>query len=234
MELPKGTKPQGTNNALRLRKSQYGLRQSGRTLWIELREGLATTGFRKLESDWGLYYRPSSIATKPMLVLAYANDIVLAASTHGDVRKVHGGLKKRWTMTDLGEIINIFGLKVTREKLMKRMCLTQPAYIDKLRGRFPGHSAFRRSWTAPFGSSMTGAEKQRYHSPSIRRSSAAFNGSSRVRGPTSALPFHCWFGTRRHRPSHTDKWPSESQHIWQPRGRSDSHLTEREHSRRVG
>ena len=83
MELPKGIKPQGTNNALRLRKSQYGLRQSGRTLWIELREGLATTGFRKLESDWGLYYRPSSIATKPMLVLAYANDIVLAASTHG-------------------------------------------------------------------------------------------------------------------------------------------------------
>ena len=70
MEYPEGIEPTGSNNTLRLRGSLYGLKQSGLTWWIELGVGLEELGFMKLESDWGLYYRPSTALRGTIIVLA--------------------------------------------------------------------------------------------------------------------------------------------------------------------
>ena len=73
MEFPEGIEPMGTgtNTALRLKGSLYGLKQSGRTWWIELGAGLAELGFKKLESDWGLYHKASAGQRGSITVLAY-------------------------------------------------------------------------------------------------------------------------------------------------------------------
>jgi hypothetical protein len=55
--IPEGVKPKTGCDALLLKKSLYGLRQSGRTWWIALGNKLATLGFRRLESDRGLKHR---------------------------------------------------------------------------------------------------------------------------------------------------------------------------------
>ena len=150
MEYPEGITPKGSCDVLRLKGSLYGLRQSGRTWWIELGNGLTELWFKKLESDWGLYHRPSEGTRGAMMVLAYVDDIVVAAKTTLEIQTVLDGLQKRWKMTELGEISHILGLKVTRNRKAKKIWLTQPAYIERLIERFPGHPTRKR--TTPLGS----------------------------------------------------------------------------------
>jgi hypothetical protein len=55
------------------------VKQSGRTWWIEVGNKLATLGFRRLESDWGLYVEPQTQEEDPVLILVYVDDFVIAA-----------------------------------------------------------------------------------------------------------------------------------------------------------
>ncbi|KAK4685970.1 putative transposase, partial [Tremellales sp. Uapishka_1] len=137
MEYPEGMVKSKSNNVLKLKGSLYGLKQSGRTWWIELGEGLADLGFKKLESDWGLYYRPPMKGREGVLVLAYVDDILIAARTKKEIRDIMDGLKKRWKMTEMGEVGYLLGLKVTRKRSERKIWLTQPAYIEKMVDRFP-------------------------------------------------------------------------------------------------
>ncbi len=115
------------------------MKQSGRTWWIELGKGLKTLDFKRLESDWGLYYRQanSRLRRGPMMLLAYVDDLVVAARLPHEIDEVMKGLKSRWKITELGEISTILGMKVTRDRKQRKIWLTQTAYIDKLLDRFP-------------------------------------------------------------------------------------------------
>jgi len=112
--------------------SLYGLKQSGRTWWIELGKGLKTLDFKRLESDWGLYHRQanSRLRRGPMMLLAYVDDLVVAARLPHEIDEVMKGLKSRWKITELGEISTILGMKVTRDRKQRKIWLTQTAYID--------------------------------------------------------------------------------------------------------
>jgi hypothetical protein len=138
MGSPEGITPKKGCDALRLIGSLYGLKQSGRTWWIELGKGLVL-GFKRTESDWGLYYRTKSKNRGPALLLAYVDDIVVAAESSQEIDEVMKGLSRRWKITELGEISTILGMKVSRDRQAKKIWLTQPAYIDKIIERFPGH-----------------------------------------------------------------------------------------------
>jgi hypothetical protein len=70
MAYPEGMTPKKGCDALRLVGSLYGLKQSRRTSWIELGKGLEALGFKRTESDWGLYYRTKSKDRGPALLLA--------------------------------------------------------------------------------------------------------------------------------------------------------------------
>jgi len=81
MEYPEEMTTKRGCDTLRLLGSLYGLKQSGRTWWIELGKGLKTLDFKRLESDWGLYCRQanSPLRRGPMMLLAYVDDLVVAA-----------------------------------------------------------------------------------------------------------------------------------------------------------
>jgi hypothetical protein len=81
MEYPEGVNPKIGCDALLLKKSLYGLKQSGRTWWIELGNKLATIRFRRLESDWGLYLKPRTQEEDAVLILVYVDDFVIATRT---------------------------------------------------------------------------------------------------------------------------------------------------------
>ena len=137
MEYPKGMTPKAGCNCLRLNKSLYGLKQSGRTWWIELGDGLEEQGFERTESDWGLYYRSATDTHETAIVLAYVDDIIVAAPSRSTITAIFEGMKKRWKITTLSDVSHILGLKVIRDRLTRTIHLSQPAYIESVVTRFP-------------------------------------------------------------------------------------------------
>ena len=73
MAYPEGMRPNTGCDTLRLLGSLYGLKQSGRTWWIELGKGLEALGFKRTESDWGLYYMTGSKDRGQALLLSNCN-----------------------------------------------------------------------------------------------------------------------------------------------------------------
>lgn len=71
MRYPQGMTRKEGCNVLRLKGSLYGLKQSARIWWLQLRAALEGLGFGPVGSDWGLYVRRKPGTTKPTLVLSY-------------------------------------------------------------------------------------------------------------------------------------------------------------------
>ena len=88
------------------------------------------------------------------MLLAYVDDLVVAARLPHEIDEVMKGLKSRWKITELGEISTILGMKVTRDRKQRKIWLTQTAYIDKLLDRFPDSSKS----TKPRGTPMNGRQ----------------------------------------------------------------------------
>lgn len=61
MAYPEDMTPKKGCNALRLVGSLYGLKQSGRTWWIEPGKGLEALGLKRTESDWGSLLDEASV-----------------------------------------------------------------------------------------------------------------------------------------------------------------------------
>jgi hypothetical protein len=67
------------------------------------------------------------------------DDIVVAAQSNAEINEVMKGFARRWKITELGEVSTILGMKVRRDRQAKKIWLTQPAYIERVIERFPGH-----------------------------------------------------------------------------------------------
>ena len=117
MDIPDGITPlKPESNALRLNKTIYGLKQSSHAWWLELGTALASLGSKKLESDWGLYVRhDSGIGAPSVMLLAYVDDILVAAKTRAEAQSVIDALEKIWKMSSLGDVSHLLGLKVKRD-----------------------------------------------------------------------------------------------------------------------
>ncbi|GFZ44342.1 hypothetical protein JCM24511_02064 [Saitozyma sp. JCM 24511] len=82
MDYPEGMRPKARCDTLGLLGSLYGMKQCGRTWWIELGKGLEALGFKRTESDWGLYYRTGS-----SIVFATVSTVLQLMSKWGVTRK---------------------------------------------------------------------------------------------------------------------------------------------------
>jgi hypothetical protein len=148
MEYPAGVKPKAGCDGLLLKKSLYGLKQSGRTWWIEMASKLDKLGFQRLESDWGLYVRQRSSKNGLILILVYVDDFIIAGDRRSEINKLLEQLKRFWKLSEMGEVSTILGMKVTRDRRARKLWITQPAYIDRLLDRFPDHANYR-NWASP-------------------------------------------------------------------------------------
>ena len=141
MRLPAAYELQDQScNALRLKKTLYGLKQSGREWWKVLGDALKELGFSRCENEWGMYILSNQDGSPRVLLLAYVDDLVLAARETSDIDTVLSSLAKRWVISRLGPVTHILGSKVTRDRSNKVLWMTQTAYIDSLMERFPGYS----------------------------------------------------------------------------------------------
>jgi hypothetical protein len=136
MAYPEGVPREG-GDCLRLHRSLYGLKQSGRAWWEELKAGLESIGFKQLESEWGLYFRPPGKKGGFALLLVYVDDLVLAIKSKDDAEAVWYDIGQMWTITKLGDVSTILGVQVMRDRKSKIAHLSQPGYIDKIVDKFP-------------------------------------------------------------------------------------------------
>ncbi|BEJ15305.1 hypothetical protein CspHIS471_0410720 [Cutaneotrichosporon sp. HIS471] len=96
-------------------------------------------GFTRVQSEWGLYalHRKGALS---MLVLLYVDDLLAACKETGEVKALFDFLKQHFSLTTLGPVQHILGVKVTRDKPEHRMVISQAAFIDTLVSGLPGLS----------------------------------------------------------------------------------------------
>ena len=117
---------------LHLIKSLYGLKQSPRVWWKLISGYLESIGFKKVDSDWGLYFRQKDTT----YLLLYVDDVLIAAPSMGPIEDVKKSLKTKWKWSDMGEAAYVLGLKMERDRNLRTIRLSQEAYIDRILARF--------------------------------------------------------------------------------------------------
>jgi hypothetical protein len=133
---PQGTRaPYGHRGKVwRVRKSLYGLRQAPRAWNNQIHAFLLTLGFRRVESDYGLYVKGRGENIE--LVSVYVDDILVAAKRIEAVTAIKDALKKKFDMSDFGEAKTILGINIRRNFEKGELILEQSEYIQNLLSKF--------------------------------------------------------------------------------------------------
>ena len=130
MKLPPGfTKP---GRVLRLHKVLYGLRRFP-ILWQKnLTSTLRDLGFKEVPQE------PCTMLNGGIVVFFYVDDIVFCHRTK-DKEKVEGiitELHKKFQLNVIGELKWFLGIHVLRDRLQKKLWLSQTAFIEKIASQY--------------------------------------------------------------------------------------------------
>ncbi len=142
ISFPDGYTPKDPNSSgLRLDRTLYGLKQSGREWWIEIGDFMVNElGMKRSNSDWGVYVRNDSDKegcdeSDKLFVFVYVDDFVIVGKKNL-VAWMKKKLQKKWKMKDLGDVEWVVGIKIERNRSEKTVKFTQSAYIDDVIKRF--------------------------------------------------------------------------------------------------
>jgi hypothetical protein len=118
----------------RLRKSLYGLRQSPRKWNIRLHMFFTNLGFKRLESDYGLYVR--FVDGFLEIITVYVDDLLIAAKKIDKIQEIKDAFLSEFEMVDFGEAQTILGIDILRDWQRKTLFLHQTNYVDGLLQKF--------------------------------------------------------------------------------------------------
>ncbi|KMQ85397.1 retrovirus-related pol polyprotein from transposon tnt 1-94 [Lasius niger] len=117
----------------KLNKAIYGLKQSGRSWNRKLDRTLKELQLNPSKADPCIYFRRQK---GKILLGVYVDDIILLANDDQLLRDTKRKLAEKFKMKDLGEVRNLLGLRVTRDKQQGKIWLDQQAYIEEILKRF--------------------------------------------------------------------------------------------------
>ncbi|CAI7915588.1 unnamed protein product [Closterium sp. NIES-53] len=147
-----GSFPAGTQWSLR--RPVYGLRQAPREWHDTLRTTLAALGFAPSTADPSLFLRTDA-TLPPFYVLVYVDDLVFSTADTEALAHVKFELQKRHTCTDLGELTNYLGLRITRDRAQHPITLTQSHMVQQVLQRFGFTYSSPQSTPLPTGHSLS-------------------------------------------------------------------------------
>lgn len=129
MEAPEGYEG---GQILRLHKSIYGLKQSGRQWFKKLTDYLTNEGkFAQCVKDPCIFRKQSDDST--IVVLVYVDDFLITGKGQ-KLQETINSLDEKFALRNLGEIKSFLGLKITRTT--DTLTLSQPDYTRKILKRF--------------------------------------------------------------------------------------------------
>ena len=151
IEQPEGYEVPGENGEklyCKLKKSLYGLKQSGRNWNNMLDMYLKGEGFQQSESDSCVYSR--SEGDSKTIVLVWVDDIIIAASDEQTLNSVKGSLSKRFKMKDLGKLSWFLGIEFKCGSGTVEM--NQTRYLETVLKRFKMEDCKPRATPCDVGS----------------------------------------------------------------------------------
>jgi hypothetical protein len=136
MRQPPGFESQDhPRKVCRLRKTLYGLKQSGRRWYQRLVEILVDElSFIQCAVDQAVFSRREN--GQHTIVVVHVDDCTIAARTLSDVNELKTQIRKHVEITDLGELHWLLGIEVTRNRDERTISLSQRTYIDSIVRRF--------------------------------------------------------------------------------------------------
>jgi len=103
MTLPEGfSRESGNNQACRLLKSLYGLKQASRQWNIKLTNTLVESGFHQSTRDYSLFTKRKK--DKIMILLIYVDDLLLTGNDSAMIQHTKEVLQHAFKIKDLGEL----------------------------------------------------------------------------------------------------------------------------------
>jgi hypothetical protein len=133
MEAPTGAGyPPGT--VLKLNKSLYGLKQAPRQWNKALHSWLLSQGFSKSLIDPGIYMRGTGV--NAVFLAVYVDDLLIFGHDLNYISEFKLRLNQKFTIKDFGEVKNILGMCVTRDRQNRTLRLDQTDYIRKLVAKY--------------------------------------------------------------------------------------------------
>ena len=135
VEQPEGYKQTDSEGNLlycKLKKSLYGLKQSGRLWNNTIHQFFIQNGFKQSQVDNCVYTKHDG--KDIILVLLWVDDIIIASSSKSLLLDFKNLMKKNFKMTDLGQLQWFLGIDFKFEN--GNISMNQSRYINKLLERF--------------------------------------------------------------------------------------------------
>jgi hypothetical protein len=135
MQQPEGFKKLGKNGqklVCKLKKSLYGLKQSGRNWNNMLHEYFMSENFVQSLADPCVYNR--TVDNSKVIVIIWVDDLIIAGSSESVLDEVKQSLCNRFKMKDLGELAWFLGIEFKCEQNCIEM--SQKRYVEKILSRF--------------------------------------------------------------------------------------------------
>lgn len=123
-----------SNRVCKLKKSIYGLKQSGRNWNQLLNQTLIDFGLKRCLSDQCIYVARNS--GNIMIVMVWVDDVLIACNQKCEEEKLRAALESRFKMKYLGDAKVILGIQITRDRMKKTVSIDQRRYIETVLERF--------------------------------------------------------------------------------------------------
>lgn len=119
---------------LKLNKALYGLKQAPREWYLNVSSFLKSIGFVALGSDSCIFVRRDG--EEFSMIALYVDDMVVASSDKNKMADIVRQFNQRYQMKNIGEVKQLLGMNVQRDRRLGTLKLSQKKYIDELLVKF--------------------------------------------------------------------------------------------------
>jgi hypothetical protein len=127
MHQPEGYED-GSSQVCLLKKTLYGLKQSGREWNRELDDKLQKHNFKRLKSNPCTYIRRDKDDLE--VITVQVDDLLLFVTAETLMKRMKNNIHSEWEVTDLGEPAKIVGIEITRGE--RSITISQERYIENI------------------------------------------------------------------------------------------------------
>ncbi|CEH16360.1 retrotransposon ty1-copia subclass [Ceraceosorus bombacis] len=134
-KIPEGAPPDCGDQRTQswsLKRSLYGLKQSGRNWYNTLVADLEAMGFERNDAEPCLFYH----SDMQVMIAVYVDDVLMAAKSRENITKIHKWLSAKYEMTGGDDATFILGIQILRASSTAGLiALSQQTYIENILAR---------------------------------------------------------------------------------------------------
>ena len=156
MRQPQGFIQQGRNGqdlVFKLHRSLYGLKQSAFNWNTTISTYFAELGFLATPADPCVFSAEKGDTI--VIIVLYVDDLLITGNQDSALNTVKGQISSRFKMKDLGEVSNLLGMNVTRNRQEGWLKIDQERYIQDILKRYNMESCHSTTTPATPGEILT-------------------------------------------------------------------------------